>query len=187
MRARGRRLLVLGVHALEGAAASGAGLGGGGARAGRRAGGDGAADAPAALRRRDEVVHHFDDAEQLPWLEKRGIELVRGNGILDGERRVRVGDDVLEAGRAVVLATGSAATLPPVEGLEDAVTWTTREATAARAVPRRLLVLGGGVAGVELADAWSRLGVRVSIVEVAYCLLAREEPFVSEQVAASNT
>ena len=142
-------------------------------------------DAGAALRRRDEVIHDLDDAAQLPWLEKRGVALVRGSGVLDGERRVRVGDDVLEARRAVVLATGSAATLPPVEGLEDAVTWTTREATTARAVPGRLLVLGGGVAGVELADAWSRLGARVTVVEVADRVLAREEPFASEQVAGA--
>ena len=145
----------------------------------------GSLDAGAALRRRDEVIHDLDDASQLPWLEQRGIELVRGDGILDGERRVRVGDDVLEARRAVVLATGSAATLPSVEGLEEAVTWTTREATTARAVPGRLLVLGGGVAGVELAEAWSGLGARVTIVEVADRLLAREEPFASEQVATA--
>src|SRR5689334_20921088 len=79
-----------------------------------------------ALRRRDEVIHDRDDASQLPWLEDRGITLVRGSAVLDGERRVRVGDDVLGARRAVVLATGSAATLPPVDGLQDAATWTTR-------------------------------------------------------------
>jgi dihydrolipoamide dehydrogenase len=96
--------------------------------------------------------------------------------VLDGERRVRGGDDVLEARRAVVLATGSAATIPRVEGLQDAVTWTTREATTAREVPGRLLVLGGGVAGVELADAWSRLGARVTVVEVADRVLAARSP-----------
>ena len=142
-------------------------------------------DAGAALRRRDKVIHDLDDASQLPWLEDRGVTLVRGSAVLDGERRVRVDDDILDARRAVVLATGSAATLPPVEGLEDAVTWTTREATTARAVPGRLLVLGGGVAGVELADAWNRLGAQVTVVEVADRVLTREEPFASEQVAGA--
>jgi pyruvate/2-oxoglutarate dehydrogenase complex dihydrolipoamide dehydrogenase (E3) component len=142
-------------------------------------------DAGAALRRRDEVIHDLDDASQLPWLERRGVTLVRGSAVLDGERRVRGGDDVLEARRAVVLATGSTATIPRVEGLQDAVTWTTREATTAREVPDRLLVLGGGVAGVELADAWNRLGARVTVVEVADRVLAGEEPFASEQVAGA--
>ena len=64
-------------------------------------------DAEAALRRRDEVIHDLDDSGQLPWLEERGIELFRGAGRLDGERRVKVGDDVLVARRAVVVATGS--------------------------------------------------------------------------------
>ena len=73
-------------------------------------------DADAVLARRDEVVHDLDDSSQLPWLEERGVVLVRGHGRLDGERLVRVGDDVLHARRAVVLASGSSATIPPVAG-----------------------------------------------------------------------
>jgi len=142
-------------------------------------------DAGAALRRRDEVVHGLSDESQLPWLQRRGIELVRGSGVLDGERRVRVGDDALEARRAVVLATGSAAATPPVEGLREAATWTNREATTAARVPARLVILGGGPVGVELADAWSSLGSAVTLVEVAERLLAREEDFASEQVTAA--
>ncbi|MDP9136014.1 MAG: FAD-dependent oxidoreductase, partial [Actinomycetota bacterium] len=122
-------------------------------------------DAAAALARRDEVIHDLDDSEQLPWLEDKGIELLRGSGWIEGERRVRVGDELLLANRAVVVATGSAAALPPIDGLREAEPWTNREGTTAKAVPARLAVLGGGVAGVELAQAWRSLGPQVTIVE----------------------
>src|SRR5215211_9335175 len=72
-------------------------------------------DVRAALRRRDEVIHDLDDSSQLPWLSDRGIQLFRGRGRLEGERRVRVGDDMLVARRAVVVATGSDAAIPPIE------------------------------------------------------------------------
>ena len=98
---------------------------------------------------------------QVPWLEDRGVTLVRGEGVLDGERRVRVGDDVLVADRAVVLATGSDAALPPIDGLAEARPWTNREATTRRTRPARLLVLGAGPVGVELAQAWATLGSEV--------------------------
>jgi len=140
-------------------------------------------DATAVLARRDEVIHDLDDSSQLPWLEDKGVELLRGEGRIDGERRVRVGDDVLVAGRAVVVATGSAAALPPIDGLREADPWTNREATVAKSVPARLAVLGGGVAGVELAQAWRTLGSQVTILERSDRLLEREEPFASEQVA----
>jgi pyruvate/2-oxoglutarate dehydrogenase complex dihydrolipoamide dehydrogenase (E3) component len=139
-------------------------------------------DAAAVLRRRDEVVHSFDDSSQLPWLSERDVGLVRGRGILDGQRRVRVGEDVLVGRRAVVLATGSEASIPPVPGLGEVAPWTNREATAADAVPESLLVLGGGVVGVELAQAWRSLGSRVTVVEALPRLLAREEQFVAALV-----
>jgi len=142
-------------------------------------------DAAAVLARRDEVVHELDDASQLPWLEERGIVLVRGRGRLDGARRVAVGEDVLLARRAVVLATGSGPVLPPIPGLAEAGAWTNREGTTAAHVPGRLLVLGGGVAGVELAQAWASLGSEVAVIESSPCVLSREEPFAGEQVAAA--
>ena len=145
----------------------------------------GGIDATAVLDRRDEVVHDLDDSGQLPWLEEKGIELLRGSGRIEGERRVRVGDDVLTANRAVVVATGSAAALPPIDGLAEAKPWTNREGTTAKAVPARLAVLGGGVAGVELAQAWRSLGSQVTILERSDRLLEREEPFAGEQVADS--
>jgi len=144
----------------------------------------GSLDADAVLARRDEVVHDLDDATQLPWLEERGVALVRGHGRLDGERRVRVGDDVLQARRAVVLASGSSATIPPVPGLAEAHPWTNIEATTAKQVPGRLFVLGGGVVGVEMAQAWSSLGSDVTLVHRGDRLIEREERFAGAQVEA---
>jgi dihydrolipoamide dehydrogenase len=84
----------------------------------------------------------------------------------------------------VIVATGTVAAVPPIEGLAEARPWTNREATTASEVPDRLLVLGGGVVGVELAQAWASLGASVGIVEAEPRLLAPEEPFASEEVAA---
>jgi dihydrolipoamide dehydrogenase len=140
-------------------------------------------DVEAVLRRRDEVIHGLDDRSQMGWLEKRGIELVRAPGRLESERRVRAGNDLLEARRAVVVATGSRAAMPPIPGLHESRPWGNREATTAAAPPRRLLVLGGGVVGVELAQAWASLGSSVTLVEAVPRLIAGEEPFASQQVA----
>jgi dihydrolipoamide dehydrogenase len=136
----------------------------------------------AALRRRDEIIHDLDDSSGLPWLEDRGISIFRGSGRLDGERRVRVGGDVLSAARAVIVATGTSAAVPPIDGLREAKPWTNREATTAKEAPERLAVLGGGVAGVELAQAWRSLGSQVTVIEAVERLIAREEPFASQQV-----
>ena len=142
-------------------------------------------DADAVLRRRDEVVHDLDDSSQLPWLEERGIELVRGRGRLAGERRVEVDGRTLEARRAVVLAAGSLAAIPPIDGIDEVDLWTNREGTTSKTVPDSLVVLGGGVAGVELAQAWRSLGSEVVMLEAGDCVLSREEPFAGHQVAAA--
>ena len=139
-------------------------------------------DAEAALRRRDEVISNLDDSGQLPWLEERGIELFRGRGALDGERRVKVGEDILTARRAVVVATGSRASTPPIDGLADAEPWDNREATTAKRVPESLAILGAGPVGAEMAQAWRSLGSRVTLIEAAERVLSAEEPFASEQV-----
>jgi dihydrolipoamide dehydrogenase len=136
----------------------------------------------AALARRDEVIHDLDDSGQLPWLEERGIELFRTWGRLDGERRVRVGDELLVARDAVILAVGTAALFPPIPGLSDVGAWSNREITTAKEVPGRLLVLGGGVVGVEMAEAWSWLGSEVTVVEAEQRLISREEPVASDAV-----
>jgi pyruvate/2-oxoglutarate dehydrogenase complex dihydrolipoamide dehydrogenase (E3) component len=141
-------------------------------------------DAAAVLARRDEVISHLDDSRQLPWLEARGVALVRGHGRLDGTRRVRVGDEALLARKAVIVATGSAALLPPIPGLAEIRPWTNIEATTATKAPPRLAILGGGVVGVEMAQAWSALGSRVTLIHRGDRLIEREEPFASEHVAA---
>jgi pyruvate/2-oxoglutarate dehydrogenase complex dihydrolipoamide dehydrogenase (E3) component len=142
-------------------------------------------DVAAVLRRRDEIVHNLDDSGMEPWLEKRGVTIVRGRGRLDGERVVRIGEDTLRATRAVVVATGSSPLIPPIDGLREARIWTNREATTAKRVPERLVVLGGGVVGVELAQAWRVLGAQVSLIEAADRLIAREEPFAGDLVEQS--
>jgi dihydrolipoamide dehydrogenase len=145
----------------------------------------GGIDVEAVLARRDEVIHDFDDSSQLPWLEDRDIELIRGRGRLDGERTVVAGEQVLEARKAVVIATGSKAALPPIDGLPEVETWSNREATTAKQAPASLVVLGGGPVGCELAQAWRMLGSEVTLVESAERLLPGEEPFAGEQLAES--
>jgi dihydrolipoamide dehydrogenase len=144
-------------------------------------------DARAALARRDEVIHDLDDGGQLPWLQDRGIEIVRGAGRLTGERTVEVDGETFTARRAVVIATGSGAAIPPVDGLAAIAPWTNREATTAKHPPRRLTVLGGGAVGCELAQAWMTLGTRVTIVEALPRLLPGEEPFASQLLTDSLT
>jgi dihydrolipoamide dehydrogenase len=143
---------------------------------------DGELDAGAVLARRDEVIHDLDDSSQLPWLEERGITLYRGWGRLDGEKRVVVGDETLAVRRAVVLAGGTTPTMPPIDGLADARPWTNREATTAKTIPGRLIVMGGGVVGVEMSQAYSSLGSEVTLIEGGRRLLPREEEFACEQV-----
>jgi pyruvate/2-oxoglutarate dehydrogenase complex dihydrolipoamide dehydrogenase (E3) component len=140
-------------------------------------------DVAAALARRDEIIHDLDDSVQLPWLEDRGIALLRGVGELTGERRVKVGDEEVEASRAVILSTGSLPSMPPIEGL-DAIddAWTNREATTAKAVPESLVIMGGGVVGVEMAQAFQTLGSRVTLIEGERRLLPREEEYACAQV-----
>lgn len=143
-------------------------------------------DVRSVLDRRDEVIHGLDDTTQLPWLEQRGVSVVRGRARLDGERRVVVDDEVLLRARdAVVIATGSEAVLPPIPGLADAEPWTNRMATTSEDAPPRLIVLGGGVVGVELAQAWSTLGSSVTVIEAAPRLLGREEEFAADLVRGS--
>jgi pyruvate/2-oxoglutarate dehydrogenase complex dihydrolipoamide dehydrogenase (E3) component len=148
-------------------------------------------DADAALAQRDYMTSDWHDDGQVPWLEGKGIELLRGTGRLAGERTVEVeaaAGDVrrLAARRAVVLATGTTPLHPPIPGLDQARPWDNRGATAAKQIPGRLLVLGGGAVGVELAQAFRRLGAEeVTVVEGAERLLAREEPFAGEEVKAA--
>jgi len=148
-------------------------------------------DVAAALAQRDYMTSNWHDEGQLPWLNEHKITLVRGTGRLEGERTVAVerdGEDrrMLWAEQAVVLATGTSAALPPIEGLAEARPWTNREITAAKEVPRRLVVIGGGAVGVEMAQGFRRLGSEeVSVLEGLPRLLSREEQFASEEVHAA--
>ena len=148
-------------------------------------------DAAAAFARRDYMTSGWRDDGQAAWLDSNGITLIRGTGRLAGERtaEVETADGAvrrLRADRAVVLATGSSPVTPPVPGLAEARPWDNRAATSAKEVPRRLLVLGGGAVGVELAQAFKRLGSEeVVIIEGADRLLAREEPFAGTELRAA--
>src|SRR6266571_693243 len=140
----------------------------------------------AAFAQRDYMTSSWSDEGQLPWLRSHGISLVRGVARLDGPRAVAVGSRRLAARRAVVLATGTGAASPPIPGLAEAQPWDNRDATAVKALPRRLLVLGGGAIGVEMAQAYRRLGCEeVSVIEAAPRLLFREEPFAGDEVRAA--
>ncbi|WP_327069803.1 dihydrolipoyl dehydrogenase family protein [Kitasatospora sp. NBC_01302] len=158
--------------------------------AGSREAVTGRLDAAAVLARRDSFVSHWKDDGQVAWVAGTGAELVRGQGRLDGPRRVLVrtpegGERLLTARHAVALCTGSRAMLPAdLPGLAEARPWTSREATSARAVPARLVVVGGGVVGVEMAAAWQALGAQVTLLVRGGRLLPRLEPFAGELVAA---
>ena len=148
----------------------------------------GTVDAGAAFKQRDYMTSDWDDSNGLPWLEREGIELVRGHGRLAGDKTVSVdlkdgGTRTLSASKAVVVSCGSTALMPPIDGLADARPWTNVTATSTKEVPRRLLVLGGGAIGVELAQCFKRLGAEeVSVLEGGPRLLAREEPFAGKEV-----
>jgi pyruvate/2-oxoglutarate dehydrogenase complex dihydrolipoamide dehydrogenase (E3) component len=131
-------------------------------------------DVEAALAYRDFMVSDYSDAGQQAWLAGKGIDLIRGTGRLAGPGAVEVGGSRYTA-RHVVVATGADAVIPPVPGLRelDGV-WTNREVTGMKAVPRRLLILGGGPVGAEMAQAVRRLGGEVAIVEGQSHVLARE-------------
>ena len=146
-------------------------------------------DVAAAFAQRDYMTANWSDDGQVKWLAEIGATLVRGTGRLAGERAVDVTSDGnttrLEAARAVVVATGTVPFLPPIDGLAEVMAWTNREATAATRVPDRLLVLGGGAVGVELAQGFARLGSTVTLVEGGPRLVGREEPFAGEEVLAA--
>jgi pyruvate/2-oxoglutarate dehydrogenase complex dihydrolipoamide dehydrogenase (E3) component len=131
-------------------------------------------DVDAALAWRDYMVSDYSDAGQERWLAANGIDLLRGTGRLAGPGVVEV-DGMRHTADHVVLANGADPVVPPVSGLRELEgVWTSREATAMKAVPRRLLVLGGGPVGVELAQAVRRLGGEVAVVEMGDHVLARE-------------
>jgi pyruvate/2-oxoglutarate dehydrogenase complex dihydrolipoamide dehydrogenase (E3) component len=140
----------------------------------RNAGASAQVDVQAALAWRDFMVSDYSDAGQEHWLANRGIDLLRGTGRLAGTGVVEVGG-VRHTAEHIVIATGAEPIVPPIPGLRELEgVWGTREATSMKAVPRRLLVLGGGSAGVELAQVVRRLGGEAVLVEGADRVLPRE-------------
>ncbi|WP_327111969.1 NAD(P)/FAD-dependent oxidoreductase [Streptomyces sp. NBC_01341] len=149
-------------------------------------------DADAVLAHRDETAAHWKDDGQLAWLESIGADVYRGTGRLTGARQVSVTAPDgsvrhLGARHAVAVCTGSRAVVPALPGIEDVRPWTSREATSAKKVPGRLVVVGGGVVGVEMATVWQGLGTQVTMLIRGERLLPKMEPFAGELVAGSLT
>src|SRR6266536_5311980 len=149
----------------------------------------GTIDVEAAFAQRDYMTNKWDDSGDLKWFDSKGITFVRGHGRLAGPKVVEVelsdGSGVrrLTARKAVVAACGTQPLMPPIEGLTESKPWDNRDATAVKELPRRLLVLGGGAIGVEMAQCYKRLGTEeVTVVEGSDRLLAREEPFAGDEL-----
>ncbi|AVP67626.1 dihydrolipoyl dehydrogenase family protein [Prescottella equi] len=141
-------------------------------------------DTEAVLARRDGFTHNLDDSSQVLWADSVGIDVIRGTARITGAREVTVGDRVLRARHAVVLATGTRASVPDLPGLRDALPWTSRDATNVREVPPRLAVVGGGVVACEAATWMHELGAdEVTLLVRGSALLERTEPFAGELVA----
>ena len=157
---------------------------------GARAAVNGTIDLADAFKHRAAMTSNWDDSGQGEWLKSVNVGLIRGHARLAGERRVVVESNgssrELTATRAVVVATGTSSAMPPIEGLAEVGAWDSRKATTADVVPRRLIVMGGGAVGCEMAQAWRTLGAQeVTLVELQPSLLPNEEPFAGEEVAAS--
>lgn len=151
----------------------------------------GSVDVDRTLRSRDQFTSNWDDGPQARWLSSAGVDVLRGRGRLAGPRRVEVeapdgSATLLTARTAVVIAAGSLAAMPPVDGLDEITVWDNRDVTSAQHIPARLVVLGGGVVGVEMAQAYRSLGAgEVTLVEMADRLLPAEEPFAGDELAAA--
>ena len=139
---------------------------------------------PEVAAYRDTMVRHLDDSAQVSGYREEGVDVFRGEGRIAGPGRVEVDGQVLQTDR-VIVATGSDASIPPIDGLEQAGYWTNREATTLAEIPESIVILGGGPVGVELGQLMRRFGARVTIVEHGERLLSREGPAVGELIAQS--
>jgi len=133
---------------------------------------------------RDWMTRNHDDASAISDYESRGVTVVKGDGRLAGRGRVEVDRRVLETDR-VIVATGSAPIVPPIDGLAEAGYWTNRDVTAMSEVPASAVVVGGGPVGVELAQILSRFGAQATIVELFERLIGRETPEIGERIAVA--
>ncbi len=137
---------------------------------------------PQVVAHRDYMIRDLDDAAQVRGYRDEGVDVVKGEARIDGPGRVLVDGRALETER-IVVATGSDTRVPQVDGLQEAGYWTNREATTLAEVPASVVVLGGGPAGIELAQFMRRFGARVTLVSHGARLLSREDPAVGELMA----
>ena len=149
----------------------------------------GTLDLSAVLDRRDTFTHHHDDSGQVEWAKDHGIDVIRGRGRLSGEKALEVtapdgATRTIWARHAVVIATGSRPSIPPIDGLRAANPWTSHDVTNLREVPERVAVIGGGVVACEATTWLSGLGAReLTVIEPGPSLLSRQEPFVGQIMA----
>ena len=139
---------------------------------------------PEVAAYRDTMVRHLDDSAQVSGYRDKGVDVFRGEGTIAGPGQVEVDGQLLQTDR-IIVATGSDASIPPIDGLEQAGYWTNREATTLAEIPESIVILGGGPVGVELGQLMRRFGARVTIVEHGQRLLSREDPAVGELIAQS--
>src|SRR4051794_33638286 len=139
---------------------------------------------PDAVAFRDEIAEHRDDSEAARSLTESGVEVVRGRGVVTGAGELAVPGRSLHWSDLVV-ATGAGPVPPPVDGVDDVPWWSSEDALSSDELPARLLLLGGGPVGCELAQLYARFGARVTIVETAGRLLTSEPSVVGEALATA--
>lgn len=145
--------------------------------------GESTLDVDAVLKRRESFTHSLDDSSQVDWAESAGITVLRGHGRISGERTVDVDGRTLRARHAVVVATGTTASVPGTPGLREALPWISRDATNIHEIPNRVAVVGGGVVATEAATWLLAFGAEVTMIVRGSRLLANAEPFASDLVA----
>ncbi|MDQ3926287.1 MAG: NAD(P)/FAD-dependent oxidoreductase [Actinomycetota bacterium] len=133
---------------------------------------------------RDWMIRHLDDSRQVEGYENQGATVVKGEGRIAGPGKVEADGETLEADH-VIVATGSAPTIPTIEGLEDITVWTNREVTTSREIPGHAVVIGGGPNGIEAGQWLSRFETEVTIVQSPDRLIDREDPKVGELIKAA--
>lgn len=141
--------------------------------------------APVAARIRDDATDDWDDTAAVKRLQDAGATLVRGSGRITGPGLVEVNGTTYAAAKGVVLNTGTAPGVPPIDGLADTPYWTNRDAVKLTELPASLIVIGGGAIGAELAQTFARFGVKVTIVEAVDRIIAADEPEASVQLEKS--
>ncbi|MGV8873426.1 MAG: dihydrolipoyl dehydrogenase family protein [Rhodococcus sp. (in: high G+C Gram-positive bacteria)] len=149
--------------------------------------GDKPLDADAVLARRESYTHGLDDSSQMTWAESAGIAVIRGHGRLTGVKTVEVDGRTVTARHAVVLATGTTASVPNTPGLRDAQPWISRDATNIHETPGHIAIIGGGVVATEAATWLLSLGAKVTMIVRGSSLLAGSEPFAGTLVADALT